>query len=110
LYKGGLAIVRVCLLVSVLDKDDETVKGYASYIEVPFVPTVGMKFKRNSSTWLWETKNGELDPEVKEVVYNIDEETVYCLFEIYDELKASFWKEIKNISNNYEFSQFITNY
>lgn len=101
--------MKICLVVKSFDKKSkQLVKAYARNLDLPFVPTVGMKFKHGLSTWLWETDNGELSPGVKEVVYNIDEETIYCLFEVNEILGASFWQEIKNIDNSFELMQFTT--
>ncbi|CAH2213705.1 hypothetical protein [Tepidibacter aestuarii] len=36
-------------------------------------------------------KNRKLDPKTKEILYNIDEEDFYCLFEIKELLMVSFW-------------------
>lgn len=103
--------MKVNLVVRVINKEHGTIGGYVKDIDLLFVPTVGMKFKQGSSTWLWETVNGnELNPAVKEVVYNIDEEGIYCLFEIKEFLAASFWNQIKdeNLHNSFELSQFET--
>ncbi|WP_025721405.1 hypothetical protein [Paenibacillus sp. 1-18] len=96
----------VCLVVKVIDKHQEILTGYVREIDIQFVPSVGMKFRQGSSTWLWETKNGELAPEVKEVTYNIDDEIVYCLFEVNERLESSFWKEIKDVYSSHELRQF----
>jgi hypothetical protein len=99
---------NVCLVVRVVNIAEIVIGGYVREIELPFVPTVGMKFKQGSSTWLWETKRGELNPAIKEVVYNIDEEKVYCLFEVNDFLESSFWNEIEkeNLDRSLELKQF----
>lgn len=103
---GGL-IMRVCLVVRIVDNGN-TVGGYFRGIDIPFVPTVGMKFKKENSTRLWETIGGELEPKIKEIVYNIDEEIIFCLFEINQFLTSTFWKEIKpeNLRNSLELGQF----
>ncbi|MEC0091792.1 hypothetical protein [Paenibacillus macquariensis] len=100
----------VNLVVRVVDKQERIIGGYVKEMELPFVPTIGMKFKQGSSTWLWETENGELNPSVKEIVYNIDEEKLYCLFDIHESLKSSFWKEIPYdiLARSFELSQFET--
>lgn len=100
--------MKICLVVRVVSRDDETIGAYAREVELPFVPTVGMEFKQGSSTWLWETESGQLHPTVKRVVYNFDEETVYCLFEITEYLKSSFWTEINSeiLNHNFELRQF----
>jgi len=102
--------MKVNLVVKVINTSDNTVGGYVLTLDLPFVPTVGMKFKQGSSTWLWETEHGELCPEIKEVVYNIDEEAIYCLFEVKQYLAASIWKEIpiENLSCSFELKQFET--
>jgi hypothetical protein len=102
--------MRVCLVVRVVNSNNETIGGYAREVDLPFVPTVGMKFKQGISTRLWETENGELSPSVNEVVYNFDEETIYCLFEVNEFLKSAFWTEIKseNLHRSFELSQFET--
>jgi hypothetical protein len=103
--------MNVCLVVKVLSQQEDLLKAYVSKLDSPFVPTVGMEFKiSNSSAWLWETDNGELQPQVKKVVYNIDDETIYCLFEIDKYLNTSFWTEIKNVYNSYELMQFSIHY
>lgn len=106
--------MQVCFVVKVLDKKEKYLKAaYARNLELPFVPSVGMRITGGTSTWLWETRDGnELAPSIKEVVYNIDEETVYCLFEIYDEsLCNSFWTDItKHIGHSIELSQFEVHY
>ncbi|MEL3959343.1 hypothetical protein NST17_19505 [Caldifermentibacillus hisashii] len=103
--------MKIVFVVKTVDNKGELVTGYVGQtLDMPFVPTVGMKFKMGISTWLWETDKGELDLPVKEIVYNLDDEIVYCLFE-YEfergkELKHSFWKEVKNVYNSYELMQF----
>lgn len=59
-----------------------------------FVPTVGMQFKKGSSTWLWETYGGELMPSVETVTYDLDEDTFVCLLTVDDALSSSFWTHI----------------
>jgi hypothetical protein len=65
--------------------------GYVRELELPFVPTVGMQFRQGTSTWLWETATGELAPPVQAVIYDIDEETIVCLFTVDQELNSGFW-------------------
>lgn len=98
--------MNVCLVVKVLDKNGDLVTAYARKVELPFVPAVGMKFKQGNSTWLWETENGVESPSVKEVMYNFDEETIYCLFEVSDKLVSSFWTEITHFNSSIELNQF----
>lgn len=64
-------------------------------LELPFVPTIGMQFKQGTSTWLWETDDGELMPAIETVTYDFDEETIVCLFTVEKPLKASFWTKIE---------------
>ncbi|ALS22198.1 hypothetical protein [Paenibacillus naphthalenovorans] len=99
---------KVCFVVNVLDDMGDVMKGYLKVLELPFVPTVGMKFKQGISAWMWETELGEVDPPIKEVVYNLDEEMFFCLFHIYGlSLRSSFWKEynLEQIDRSFEFSQ-----
>jgi len=100
--------MEVVLVVRVINTDKEIIGGYVFELDLPFVPTVGMKFKKGNSTWLWETKYGELSPGIEEVVYNIDEEKIYCLFEIKYFLVNSIWKEIsqQSLNNSFELMQF----
>ena len=80
-------------LIARLRSDDLSVAGYAHELDLPFVPVVGMKFKQGTSTWLWETANGELAPKIEEVVYDLDEDLFACLFTVDQVLRSSFWKE-----------------
>jgi hypothetical protein len=62
--------LEVKLIVRVVN-GKQVVGGYVRDLELPFVPTIGMKFEQGSSTWLWETVNGkELNPSVQEVIYD----------------------------------------
>ncbi|MEL7654296.1 MAG: hypothetical protein AAGU75_00120 [Bacillota bacterium] len=100
--------MKVCFVVKVI-KNNITVGAYAREVELPFIPTVGMKFKQGTSTWLWETKEGVEFPSVKEVVYNFDQETAYCLFEVSGYLASSFWTKIDNLGDSLELYQFEVN-
>ncbi|MES2740772.1 MAG: hypothetical protein V4754_07445 [Pseudomonadota bacterium] len=70
------------------------VRGYFRELNLPFIPSLGMQFKKGTSTWLWETQNGEIAPKVEAVVYDIDEDLFACLFIVDQELKSSFWTDI----------------
>lgn len=94
--------MRVVLVVRVFDNAPT---AYTRELDLPFIPPVGMKLNGGTSTWLWETEKGRLNPEVKEVVYNVDEEAVYCLFVVREHLVNTFWQEIP--LNSYELSQFV---
>jgi hypothetical protein len=63
-------------------------------LELPFVPTVGMRFMQGASTWLWETNTGELMPSVESVTYNLDEGAFVCVFTVDKPLKSAFWTKI----------------
>ena len=86
---------RVKLLVRQMAKGKVVALYVSDDIELPFVPTVGMQFKKGASTWLWETDNGELMPGIETVTYDFDEETFVCLFTVEEPLKASFWTKIE---------------
>ena len=100
--------MKIVLVVKVIS-EGRLSAAYARDIELPFVPTIGMKFKQGVSCWLWETQEDTEFPPVKEIVYNLDEEIIYCLFEVHDKLKSSFWIEIKNLGSSIELSQFEIN-
>jgi hypothetical protein len=63
-------------------------------LKLPFVPFVGMQLKQGASTWLWETKTGELMPKVESVTYDLDESIFVCLFTVEEPLNAAFWTRI----------------
>lgn len=86
---------RVELLVREMLKGKVVALYVRDDIELPFVPTIGMRFKQGTSTWLWETDDGELMPAVETVTYDFDEETIVCLFTIEKSLKANFWTKIE---------------
>ena len=68
--------------------------GYVRDLELPFVPTVGMRFEQGVSTPMWETSTSErkyLTPCVEEVIYDFNEESLVCLFTIDSTLASSFW-------------------
>lgn len=104
--------MNVCLVVKVLNNENVVVKGYTKSLDLPFLPTVGMRFDCGTSTMMWETQNGELSPKVKEVVYHIDEKTIYCLFEINEPLVATFWREIPEeiLQHSFELGLFKTRF
>lgn len=86
---------KVKLVVRCLE-DGEIVAGYLKQMELPFVPQVGMRFDRGGSTHLWETVDDEdLAPKIEDLVYDIDEEEIVCLFTVNKKLAASFWTEIR---------------
>ena len=69
--------------------------GYSRELELPFVPTVGMRFEQGTSTTLWETTTQEeLDPAIERVIYDLDEDIFVCLFTIPLKLAASFWQDL----------------
>ena len=104
--------MKICFVVKSIDKKQNYIKAaYEREVEIPFIPTLGMRINCGSSTWLWETRDGcELAPAIKDIVYNFDDGIIYCLFEIYDKLLCnSFWVDIsKNIGHSFELSQFET--
>jgi len=86
---------RVKLVVRLLE-GGTTVGGYARRVELPFVPSIGMRFEQGVSTRLWETADGdELSPAVEELLYDFDEEEIVCLFTIAKRLASSFWTSLK---------------
>ena len=69
--------MKVTLVVKVIDADDQVIGAYYSMANLPFMPTIGMKFKQSSSIHLWKTIDGfELNPSVIEIVYNLDDKEV----------------------------------
>jgi len=86
---------RVELLVRQVSKGKVVALYVSQDLELPFVPTVGMRFKQGTSTWLWETDKGELMPEVEAVICDLDEEAIVCLFTVEESLNASFWTKIE---------------
>ena len=100
--------MQVDFVAKVVD-DTDVIGGYVLTLDLPFTPMLGMKLKGGTSTWLWETVDkNELDPEVKEIVYNLDDEKLYCLFEINNNLASARWTKISNLQSSYELSQFET--
>lgn len=101
--------MKTTFVVRVIDKDRNTIGGYVRELDLPFVPTIGMRLNGGTSTWLWETIDGkELRPQIKDIVYDIDEEEILCLFEIDKFLAHGFWIKIKeeNLNNSLELSRF----
>lgn len=101
--------MTVNFVTKVVDNQRNTTGGYVLRLDLPFAPASGMKLKGGISTWLWETADGnELDPKIQETVYNIDEEQLYCLFEVNGPLASSRWTKIENLQTSCEFQQFET--
>lgn len=105
--------MRVVFVVKVIsvekNPNDEynIIGGYYMERDIPFLPTKDMKFEHGTSTWLWETKDGfVLSPSVKEIVYDINEKKVFCLFETNKHLISTYWNKIKDINNSFELNQF----
>lgn len=86
---------RVELLVRELSNGNLVAIYVSDDLELPFVPTVGMRFMQGTSTWLWETKTGELMPAVESVTYNLDEGLFVCVFTVDEPLKSAFWTKIE---------------
>lgn len=104
-------MIKVKLVVRVM-KDGELIGGYARDVELPFVPTIGMKFKQGISTRLWETaSNNELSPCVEHIIYDFDEECIVALFEISELLSSNFWTTINpenlGISGEMHYFDFV---
>ncbi len=92
--KGETIMIKVKLVVRVV-KDNEAVGGYVKDVKLPFVPIIGMKFKKGISTTLWETiDNNELSPDVKHLIYDFDEECAVALFEVSEFLSSNFWTKL----------------
>lgn len=82
---------KVMLAVRVVQRG-EVIRGYFHELELPFVPTAGMRFEEGMSTTMWETVSGQqIDPEVERVIYDIGEERIVCLFTVDQPLAATFW-------------------
>lgn len=77
--------------------DGKTVAFYVSDdIELPFVPTVGTRFKYDDGDYLWATSTGELIPTVEAVTYDLDMKVHSCLFTVGESLISKFWSKIDN--------------
>jgi hypothetical protein len=100
--------MKIILLVCVLDDKRNIIGAYYRNVKLPFIPAIGIKLKLSSSVSLWETAGGsELDPPIKEIVFNFDDNAMYCLFEIDEFLTSRYWTQINNLSDNHELKQFI---
>lgn len=88
---------KVMLAVRVV-QHGEVICGYYRDLELPFVPTEGMRFEQGTSTTMWETVSGQrVDPQVERVVYDLDEGLILCLFTVDQPLAASFWENTAEI-------------
>lgn len=85
---------KVKLVVRVVS-DQAAIGGYVRDLELPFIPSIGMRFEQGVSTGLWQTWDGELCPSVEEVVYDLDEGAAVCLFTIKEKLSSTFWTELR---------------
>lgn len=94
-------------VAKVIDNGKNTLDGYVMKLDLPFAPAVGMKLKSSAGESLWETVDGnELNPQIKETVYNIDDGQLYCLFEINRALSGSRWTRIEDPQGSNELCQF----
>ncbi|SHH52308.1 hypothetical protein SAMN02745823_00164 [Sporobacter termitidis DSM 10068] len=99
--------MNITFVVLVLNEEDKIVDAYCRREKLPFAPAIGMKLSVNSRMPLWQTADGMvLDPPIKEIVYNLDDDEVYCLFEVDKELASGYWSKIKNMDSNHELRQF----
>lgn len=99
-------VVRVCFIVKVMIKDDLKM-AYMKELALPFVPMVGMRLQKGFDASIWEADNGKiLHPSVKEIVYNIDDFSIYCLFEVKHPLVSDFWERLEEPANNHFVQQF----
>ena len=100
-------MLDVVFVVKMINDEGELKKLYCKDLKLPFQPIVGMAFNQGISTRLWETKKDWIYPKIKEVSFNLDENTFYCLFEdIYDELVSAIWTVHKTPHNSFELTQF----
>ena len=81
-------------LIARLKAGEKLCRGYCKEVELPFLPVTGMRFRQGISTRMWETEDGEISPRVKDVVYDLDEDTVNILFDIAKPLVSAFWTNI----------------
>jgi hypothetical protein len=86
---------KIELLVREMSNEKVVALYVRSDLELPFVPVIGMQFKQGTSTWLWEIDGGELMPKIEAVIYDLDKETLVCLFTVEKPLKSGFWTKIK---------------
>jgi len=85
---------RVKLVVRLVQRG-ATAGGYVRQLQLPFVPYVGMKFEQGTSCALWEAAgNEELSPSIEEVVYDIAEAEIVCLFTVDKPLSSSLWQTL----------------
>ena len=99
--------MKVTLVVRVINENNELIAAYRQREKLSFIPACGMKFKLGSGSSLWKTADGgELAPPVKEVVYNIDDEELYCLFDIDRPLASPYWEKITNLEKSADLKQF----
>lgn len=78
-------------LVAVREENGQPVAVFERSCELPFVPSIGMKFRKGGATWLFETSDGEEEGRVSDLSYDFDEEAVYVLFKVSRALTSSFW-------------------
>lgn len=84
------------MFVARLVEDGDVVGGYSHNLELPFIPSLGMRFEQGTSCTLWETSRGEEAPVVERVVYDLDEGQFICLFTVKRPLTSSFWTVLKD--------------
>jgi hypothetical protein len=89
-----MSMYKVVLLVREMSAGRLTRLYVREDLQLPFVPTLGMQFKQGISTWLWETGDSELMPQVETVTYDLDEEMFVCLLTVDRPLNSSFWTRI----------------
>lgn len=78
--------------VARLIEDGDVVAFYCSDdVRLPFVPAVGTYFSQASGGWLWATALGNLMPAVEDIVYDLDNQLLICLFTIEAALGSPFW-------------------
>lgn len=80
--------------------DGQTMGGYVRELDLPFVPTVGMRFEQGN---MWEAGKQFLSPAVESVIYDLDEETIACLFNVKDELTSTFWVKLNCEEYGFDF-------
>lgn len=84
---------KILFIVKVVE-DGDVICGHYRELELPFVPTIGMRFDGGTSTTMWETTNGTEAPKVERIMYHFDEEVIACLFTVRNQLASTFWKDI----------------
>ena len=89
LYGVDLVVVRE-------NEEDGTIEEvFVKSLELPFVPTVGMRFDYEGSSWIWEMERDSFSPSVVEVVYDLAEERFGAIFRVsssHGRLGSSFWE------------------